>query len=73
MIVQSACQGPPPHVLAKESLGRPNCPRCGNVLLVAEESSFDANAFNAMGRIDHHWSCDDCGKAFVTSIRVCPR
>ena len=73
MIVQSACQGPPPCVLAKESLGRPNCPRCGSVLLIAEESRFDANAFDAVGRIDHHWSCDDCGNAFVTSIRLCPR
>ncbi len=73
MIVQSACQGPPPRLLAKESLGRPNCPRCGSVLLVAEESRFDANVSNAMSRIDHHWSCDDCGNSFVTSIRVGPR
>jgi hypothetical protein len=26
-----------------------------------------------MGRIDHDWSCDDCGNAFATSIRLCPR
>jgi hypothetical protein len=42
-------------------------------LLVAESSRFDAGAANTMGRIDHDWSCDDCGNAFVTSIRLCPR
>ncbi len=73
MIVQSACQVPVPRLLASESLSRPQCPRCGSVLLVAENSRFDANASNAMGRIDHDWSCDDCGNAFVTSIRLCPR
>lgn len=73
MIVQSACRVPAPRLLASESLSRPHCPCCGNVLLVAENSRFDANASNAMGRIDHDWSCDDCGNAFVTSIRLCPR
>jgi hypothetical protein len=53
---------PPP------SLGRPNCPRCGSILLIAEESRF-----NVRGRIDHAWSCDDCGNAFVTSIRLLSR
>ncbi len=52
---------------ATERLSRPRCPRCENVLLVAEESRFSAG-----GRIDHSWSCDDCGKAFVTSIRFRP-
>jgi RNase P subunit RPR2 len=50
------------------SLGRPNCPHCGSVLLMAEESRF-----NIRGRIDHAWSCDDCGNAFVTSIRLLSR
>ena len=49
-------------------LGRPNCPRCGSVLLIAETS-----AFNLAGRIRHSWSCDDCGHAFVTSITLWPR
>jgi hypothetical protein len=35
------------------------------MLLVAEESWFSAK-----GRIDHVWSCDDCGNGFVTSIRL---
>jgi transposase-like protein len=60
MIVQTAC-----HVPSTENLSRPKCPRCGSVLLVAEESRF-----NSSGRIDHAWSCDDCGNEFVTSIRV---
>ncbi len=78
MGVQSACQDLAPR-LASENLSRPNCPRCGSVLLVAEESRFDANVANAsgasdvIGRIDHHWSCDDCRYAFVTSIRLCSR
>jgi RNase P subunit RPR2 len=50
---------------AAESFRRPKCPRCGSVLLIAEESRY-----NARGRIDHVWSCDDCGHAFVTSIRL---
>jgi len=73
MIVQSACQVRAPRFLASEGLSRPQCPRCGSVLLVAESSRFDAGAANTMGRIDHDWSCDDCGNAFVTSIRLCPR
>ena len=60
MIVQSACQAP-----SAEDLSRPKCPRCGSVLLVAEESRFDA-----AGCVDHAWSCDDCGNAFVTTIRL---
>jgi transcription elongation factor Elf1 len=44
---------------------RPNCPRCGSRLLVAEQSRF-----NDAGRIDHLWACDDCGVRFETSIDV---
>ena len=71
MIVQSACQGPMFRTLAMSrtfataKLSRPNCPECGSVLLVAEDSRFSAN-----GQIDHAWSCDDCGKEFLTSIRL---
>jgi RNase P subunit RPR2 len=65
MIVQSACQAPATRLEAAENLRRPKCPRCSSVLLVAEESRF-----NARGRVDHTWSCDDCGNAFVTSIRL---
>jgi C4-type Zn-finger protein len=51
-----------------QQFGRPNCPRCGGMLLVAEESEF-----NPHGRIRHTWSCDDCGHEFVTSIMLWPR
>ena len=70
MMVQPACQGPmsrslaTSRTLAAAKLSRPNCPQCGSVLLVAEESWFSAS-----GRIDHAWSCDDCGNEFLTSIR----
>jgi RNase P subunit RPR2 len=75
MIVQSACQSastgvlatqvPASKVFATKDLSRPNCLHCGSVLLIAEESRF-----NIHGCIDHAWSCDDCGTAFVTSIRL---
>jgi hypothetical protein len=64
MIVQSECQVAP-RVHATANLRRPKCPCCGSVLLVAEESRFDAR-----GRIDHTRSCDECGNLFVTSIRL---
>jgi len=65
MIVQSAYQGASTPVVATEDFSRPNCPHCGSLLLIAEESRF-----NLRGRIDHAWACDDCGTTFVTSIRL---
>lgn len=67
MSIQSASCVPARRVLAKGDLGRPKCPRCGTVLLFAEQSRF-----NVRGRIDHIWSCDDCGNEFVTSIVLRP-
>jgi predicted RNA-binding Zn-ribbon protein involved in translation (DUF1610 family) len=64
MLVQSACRVPLARLLPTETQRRPQCPRCGNVLFIAE-----ASRFNGAGRIDHAWSCDDCGKEFVTSVR----
>jgi len=52
-------------IASTDNLSRPKCPRCGSALLVAEESRF-----NTAGRIDHNWLCDDCGNAFVTSIKL---
>lgn len=63
MNIQTACQTP-----SAKDLSRPRCPRCGSILLVAEQSAFNLN-----GRIRHTWSCDDCGNEFVTSVRVFPR
>jgi ribosomal protein S27AE len=53
---------------ATRDFGRPKCPRCGSVLLIAEESEF-----SLAGRIRHAWSCDDCAHEFVTSITLWPR
>jgi DNA-directed RNA polymerase subunit RPC12/RpoP len=50
-----------------EDFARPRCPRCGSVVLVAEQSAFNLN-----GGIRHDWVCDDCGEEFATSIRVLP-
>jgi ribosomal protein S27AE len=44
---------------------RPKCPDCGDVVLLADHARF-----NLAGRIDHVWSCDDCGNEFVTSISL---
>ena len=66
MSIQPACQlSLAQNGFAAQDLSRPQCPRCGGTLFVAEQS-----AFNLKGRIRHQWSCDDCGNAFVTSIRV---
>ena len=64
MIVQSAYRDMS-RAAAGQNLRRPRCPRCDGILLIAEESRFNAN-----GRIDHDWSCDDCGHRFVTSVRL---
>ena len=64
-MIVSADQNTTRRVLATEELSRPNCPDCGSVLLIAEQSRFDLG-----GRIDHAWSCDHCGTEFVTSIRL---
>lgn len=65
MSIHSACHA---EHAATQEFGRPKCPRCGSVLLVAEESEF-----NLSGCIRHAWSCDDCNHEFVTSIRLWPR
>lgn len=63
MDILTACQAP----IVGTPFSRPNCPRCGTMLLVAEQSAFSQN-----GCIHHAWSCDDCGNEFVTSISVFP-
>ena len=65
MSIQFACNA---EVAATRNFGRPKCPRCGSVLLIAEESEF-----NLRGRIRHTWSCDECAHEFVTSITLWPR
>jgi len=60
--VQVACPA-----ASLNAFGRPNCPRCGSVVHVAERS-----AFNLDGGIRHSWACDECGEQFATSINVLP-
>lgn len=68
--VQVACQVarqvacPAPRL---DTFCRPNCPRCGSVVHVAERSAFNLN-----GRIRHSWACDQCSEEFATSISVLP-
>jgi hypothetical protein len=59
---QVAC--PTPRL---DNFGRPNCPRCGCTVHLAERSAFNLN-----GRIRHNWACDQCGEEFATSISVLP-
>ncbi len=64
MSIQLACNISKPAI---HDFRRPKCPRCGRLLLIAEES-----AFNAQGHINHFWSCDDCAHEFVTAIPLRP-
>jgi len=65
MSIQFACET---EMAATRNFGRPNCPRCGNLLAMAEEAEF-----NLRGRIRNIWTCDDCAHEFVTSITLWPR
>jgi ribosomal protein S27AE len=60
MNIQTAFPAPP-----KAELMRPECPRCGSIVLMAERAALDRHS-----RIRHVWSCDECGHEFVTSIAV---
>lgn len=44
----------------------PSCPRCGDLLPLAEASEFLSD-----GRIRHFWACD-CGQHFHTAVEVVP-
>ena len=56
---------PDAHLRSHFRSQRPNCPDCGGVILLANHARF-----HAKGRIDHVWSCDDCGSEFMTSISL---
>ena len=62
MSIQFACNA---DATAPLKFGRPNCPRCGIMLLMAEEFEF-----NFKGKIRHAWVCDECTHQFVTSIAL---
>ena len=46
-------------------LGRPACPRCGDMLFAAV-----ATEFRGKGRICNSWICDSCDHEFSTSVRI---
>jgi len=50
------------------NFGRPRCPRCGNLLLIAERSEF-----HFTGWIRNSWRCDYCAHTFETAIALRPR
>lgn len=58
-----------PMPFAHESyLGRPSCPRCGEVTIAAE-----ATTVSDTGQAHHHWRCDACGHAFETMVDTARR
>jgi hypothetical protein len=55
-------------LVPQANFGRPRCPRCGNLLLIAERSEF-----HFTGWIRNSWHCDDCAHTFETAIALRPR
>src|SRR5690606_21592350 len=43
----------------------PLCPQCGDMLLAPEHSEF-----HGAGRIQHFWSCENCGTATETTVAI---
>ena len=46
-------------------LGRPACPRCGEMLFAAV-----ATEFRGKGRIHNSWVCDSCDHEFCTAVQI---
>jgi len=62
MRIQSAtCAG----VTVSNLLGRPNCPRCGEMLFAATATEFLGD-----GYICNSWSCESCDHEFNTAVKV---
>jgi hypothetical protein len=45
-------------------LGRPSCPRCGELCLFPEQMGY------SNGRVSNTWKCDGCNAAFETSASL---
>jgi hypothetical protein len=43
----------------------PRCPACGEGVVAARASEFIDT-----GEIRHHWVCDECAQAFVTTVTL---
>ena len=48
----------------QKSLGRPSCPRCGQLCLFPERMEY------AHGRVRNCWHCDRCHAGFETSVAL---
>lgn len=55
----------PAGVTVNEILGRPSCPRCGDMMFAAI-----ATQFMGRGWISNSWSCESCDHAFETSLQM---
>jgi hypothetical protein len=48
----------------REPLGRPSCPKCGQLCLFPESMQY------ASGRVCNGWQCDGCTLRFQTSVAM---
>jgi ribosomal protein S27AE len=55
----------PAGVTVNEILGRPACPRCGEMMFAAV-----ATQFLGRGLISNRWSCEACEHEFQTSLQL---
>ena len=46
-------------------LGRPACPRCGDMLFAAV-----ATEFRGKGRVHNSWICESCEHEFCTAVEI---
>jgi hypothetical protein len=59
--------GVPMRYLHERYLGRPSCPRCGQLLMAPERPEFSECLSGV--EIRHYWLCDDCDHRFDTLVR----
>jgi hypothetical protein len=52
------------HALRRDPQ-RPVCPHCGETPLAPEASELVGR-----GHVRNFWSCDSCGRGFVTAVRL---
>ena len=53
--------------LHERYLGRPSCPRCGQLLMAPERPEF-SECFSGV-QIRHFWLCDGCDNRFDTVLK----
>jgi hypothetical protein len=55
---------PPLSFEHQAALGRPSCPRCGQLCLFPERMEYSP------GRVRNSWQCDGCSERFQTSVMM---